>query len=175
MNFPFRIIVIDTHGKRCKLYSIDKEDSALNEASKFLINQRNTDSADFLRLKERVDNIRNRHGARTNFFKHEGTESDMVYALHAGAKNRGYMELNRLRWYCIRLSERCLILGNGGVKHVRKTQDDKFLKEKEYDMRWVDRVIEAAIQNRELEVDIDGIIHGDLHFTKQRIERYEIR
>jgi len=174
MNFSFRIIVIDIHGKRCKLYSIVKEESELNEASKFLINQRNTDSADFQRLKERLDNIKSRHGARVNFFKHEGTESDLVYALHAGARKRGYLELNHFRWYCIRLSERCLILGNGGIKHVRKTQDDKFLIEKEYDMRWVDRVIEAAIKCGELEVDIDGTLHGDLHFTIQRIERYEI-
>jgi len=68
----------------------------------------------------------------------------MVRALHAGAKKDGYLQINALRWYCILLSRRCVIFGNGGVKKVAKTQDDEHLHEKEKEVRWVDQCIEAA-------------------------------
>ncbi|TVQ81039.1 MAG: hypothetical protein EA358_01210 [Flavobacteriales bacterium] len=172
MNFPFRIIRLGYINKRCQLYTIVKETSELTEASKFIRNPKNAKSDDFDSLKTRLENIKTRHGARKSFFKPEGKDDGLVFALHAGKKVQGYLTLNDLRWYCIRLSERCVILGNGGIKHVGKTQEDVFLKEKEGDMRFVDRVIEMAQKNEELIEDSFGNLQGDLNFSAERIENY---
>jgi hypothetical protein len=172
MNFSFRIMRLGDSNKRCQLYTILKEDSDLTEAVKFVRNPKNTKSEDFDRLRLRLENIKTRQGARISFFKPEGNDDSLVFALHAGKKVSGYLSLNDLRWYCIRLSERCVILGNGGVKHVGKTQDDNFLTEKEGDMRFVDRVIEMALKKRELTEDSAGNLKGELTFSKERIEEY---
>lgn len=172
MNFSFRILVLDDTCRRCKLYTIAKDGYEFSEAIKFIINERNKSSEDFERLKVRLHNIKNRHGARIHFFKPEGTESYLVQALHAGSKKQGYLQLNHLRWYCIRLNEKCIILGNGGVKQVAKTQDDSFLMDKERDMRWVDRCLAMAFKKGEIATDDDGFLVGDLNFTKQRLEDY---
>jgi hypothetical protein len=172
MNFTFRIIRLGERNKRCQLYTILKDDTDLTEAAKFVSNPLNTKSDDFGRLKSRLENIKTRQGARISFFKPEGKDDSLVFALHAGKKVSGYLSLNDLRWYCIRLSERCVILGNGGVKHVGKTQDDNFLTEKEGDMRFVDRVIEMALKKQELTEDSAGNLKGDLIFSKERIEDY---
>lgn len=144
MNFPFRIERFGGKNRRCQLYTVIKDENDLAEASKFLQNQRNTDSEDFARLSDKLKKIKSQLGARIGFFKPEGREYDMVHALHAGIKKQGYLQMNHLRWYCLRLSERCVLLGNGGVKTDQRTQDDPHLTEKESDMRWIDRVLTVA-------------------------------
>lgn len=175
MNFTFRILVLDDTCRKCKLYTIVKDGSELNEAIKFINNDRNKSSEDFERLKARLDNIKNRHGARISFFKSEGSELDLVHALHAGAVKQGFLQMNHLRWYCIRLSEKSVILGNGGVKHVAKTQDDTFLLEKEHDMRWVDTCLAAALKNGDIQIDDVGNLLGDLNFTYERLDNYGLQ
>lgn len=171
MNFSFTIIRLGDRNKRCQFYSIVKKGEELHEASKFITNERNQSSADFERLLQRQALIKNRHGARWSFFKDEGKDNSLVKALHAGAKRKsGYIEQNKLRWYCIRLSERCVIFGNGGVKQVRKTQDDAHLTEKESDMRWVDRCIEAATKAGDLDEDENGNLLGRLDFNLKEVE-----
>ena len=115
MNFSFRIIRLGNINNRCQFYTILKDRDEHSEANKFLQNERNKKSADFDRIKVRLKEIKNRFGARIGYFKTEGQENDLVYALHAGTRKQGYLQLNKLRWYCVRLSERCVILGNGDV------------------------------------------------------------
>ena len=175
MNFPFRIIRLGRKNKRCQFYSIVKDNHELTEAAKFLNNNRNQNSSDFKRLLSRQNYIKNRHGARINYFKPEGTQKDLVYAFHAGAKKRGYLQINRLRWYCIRLSERCVIFGNGGVKEVGKTQEDDHLNDKESDMRWVDRCLEEAFKAGDMGEDVDGSLYGIMDFNEEGIEKYGLQ
>lgn len=176
MNFPFTIIRLGGKNKRCQYYSIVKDGEELDEASKFLNNDRNRKSPDYNRLQTRFKKIKDRNGARWYFFKDEGKDDSLVKALHADKKRKaGYLEQNNLRWYCIRLSERCVIFGNGGVKHVGKTQYDTHLDDKESDMRWVDRCIEAAWNAGDFEEDDYGNIHGIMEFNKEVIERYGLQ
>lgn len=172
MNFSFQIKRLGSYNKRCQFYTIVKDDDELTEAVKFLNNKRIQNSPDFNRLLSRQKNIKNRHGARINYFKPEGTQKDLVYAFHAGAKKRGYLQINRLRWYCIRLSERCVIFGNGGVKEVGKTQEDDHLNEKESDMRWVDRCLDEAFKTGDIGEDADGNLRGIMDFNEEVIEKY---
>ncbi|MEX2410800.1 MAG: hypothetical protein WD607_05405 [Candidatus Paceibacterota bacterium] len=175
MNFSFTIIRLGGNNRRCQFYSIVKEGEELDEAAKFLQNVRNQESDDFNRLKVRFTTIKNKTGAILEFFKDEGAQKSLVKALHAGAKRDGYLQVNSLRWYCIRLSKQCVIFGNGGVKHVGKTQQDDHLREKENDMRWVDKCIEAAQRSHDLELDEHGNLIGIVEFNKEVIENYGIQ
>jgi len=175
MNFSFQIKRLGSSNKRCQFYTIVKDDDELTEAVKFLQNVRNQKSDDFNRLKKRYNTIRNKTGAIFEFFKDEGAQKSLVKALHAGAKRDGYLKVNSLRWYCIRLSKQCVIFGNGGVKHVGKTQQDSHLKEKEADMRWVDACIEAAQRYGDLNVDDSGNLYGIMNFNEETIENYGLQ
>lgn len=174
MNYSFTIKRLGGSNKRCQFYSIVKDGEELHEASKFIANKRNQNSPDYIRLLQRQKLIKDRHGARWSYFKDEGKDDSLVKALHAGTKRKsGYIEQNNLRWYCIRLSERCVIFGNGGVKHVGKTQEDTHLNDKESDMRWVDRCIEAATKAGDLGEDEDGNLSGRMDFNlKEAFEDY---
>lgn len=177
MKFSFRIIRLGERNKRCQFYTILIEGEEMSEVSKFLSNERNQKSPDFNRLQTRFKKIKDRNGARINFFKPEGPDNiyNLVYALHAGKKKQGYLQINKLRWYCIRLSERCVIFGNGGVKEDAKTQDDSHLEEKEAAMRWVDRCIDAAWKAGEFEEDENGSLYGTMNFDEEVIERYGLQ
>lgn len=176
MKFSFTIKRLGGKNKRCQFYTIVKEGEELSEASKFLNNQRNQNSPDFKRLRTRKKNIKDRHGARWYFFRDEGKDDSLVKALHAGKKKKtGYIEQNNLRWYCIRLSERCVIFGNGGIKHVHKTQDDEHLEEKELEMRWVDRCLDAASKAGDFGEDENGNLYGEMKFNKEVFEDYGLQ
>lgn len=58
-------------------------------------------------------------GALERFFRPEGGIGDSVAALP--------LEGGKLRLYCLRISEQILVIGNGGVKTVRRYEDDKLL------------------------------------------------
>ena len=83
-----------------RFYSKFIEDAQLNQ--------------DLLRIVQLVDKIAN-EGALERFFRPEGKMSDSVVALP--------VLRSKLRLYRLRLSDRILVLGNGGVKthgHMRK-------------------------------------------------------
>lgn len=53
------------------------------------------------------------------YFRREGKYADRVYALPTDS--------GRLRLYCLRLSDKILILGNGGIKATRTYNEDSEL------------------------------------------------
>ena len=54
------------------------------------------------------------------YFRPEGKLSDSIVALP--------VVQSKLRLYCLRLSNKILVLGNGGVKSTRRYEDDATLK-----------------------------------------------
>ena len=65
---------------------------------------------DLLRIVQLVDRIAD-EGALERFFRPEGKMRDSVVSLP--------VLRSKLRLYCLRLSDKILILGNGGVKNSR--------------------------------------------------------
>lgn len=175
MKFRFQIVRLGTQNKRCQVYTIVKDGESMTEAAKFMMNERNKNSSDFGRLATRLKKIKDRVGARIGFFKPEGKQYDLVHAFVANNKKQGYLDTNDLRWYCIRISEKCIILGNGGVKQVGKTQEDDHLTEKEQDMRWVDECLDSAFRNNELNTDYKGNLKGTLEFDDAFIDYYGLQ
>lgn len=78
-------------------------------------------------------------GAFERFFRPEGKMSDRVCALP--------VLKSRLRLYCLRLSDKILILGNGGVKATRTYDEDDMLKGYVITLQNFDKLITEGVKN----------------------------
>lgn len=99
------------------LFSEESETEYERFYSKFIEDaQLNTD---LLRIVQLVDKIAE-EGALERFFRPEGKMRDSVVALP--------VLRSKLRLYCLRLSDRILVIGNGGVKNSRTYEEDDSLR-----------------------------------------------
>lgn len=71
-------------------------------------------------IKKMVDDC----GARENLFRLEGKNIKAIPLCVEQRRRRG---VGTLRLYCIRISERILVIGNGGIKKVMKYEEDPVL------------------------------------------------
>lgn len=63
-----------------------------------------------------------------------------------------------LRLYCLRISERILIIGGGGVKKVQRFEDDAVLNGIVIGLRTVERKIKAAVRKSGIDMeDFEGM------------------
>ena len=108
-------------GDNCTIYTLqflrDTESEFEKFVSKFIDNAEY--SEDYTRIAAFVKRIA-RTGAQERYFRPEGKMSDSVVALPVTS--------SKLRLYCLRLSDKILILGNGGVKSTRTYDEDSVLK-----------------------------------------------
>lgn len=66
-------------------------------------------------------------GAKENLFRYEGGNiKAMPLYVELPGINR---KIGKMRLYCIRLSDKLLILGNGGVTTANKYEEDSFMKD----------------------------------------------
>lgn len=98
---------------------------------------------DFERLLNIIGRIAD-FGAFERFFRPEGKMSDRVCALP--------VLKSRLRLYCLRLSDKILILGNGGVKATRTYNEDDTLKGYVITLQNFDRLITEGVKNGSISV-----------------------
>lgn len=85
-------------------------------------------------------------------FRREGKETDHVSALP--------VYKNRLRLYCLRMSDSVLIVGNGGIKRSRTYEQDENLNGYVIDLQNLDRLLSADIKKGRVsleDADLDGI------------------
>lgn len=106
-NVPFYTIQFseESETEYERFYSKFIEDAQLNK--------------DLLRIVQILDKIAD-EGALERFFRPEGKMRDSVVALP--------VLRSKLRLYCLRLSDRILVLGNGGVKNSRTYEEDDSLR-----------------------------------------------
>lgn len=119
MNEVELILLNDT--ENCTVYTIQFSANSESEYERFynkFINDAKLNK-DLLRIVQMVDRIAER-GALERYFRYEGKINDSVVALPV-------LE-NRLRLYCLRLSDKILILGNGGIKKSRTYEEDDSLR-----------------------------------------------
>ncbi len=112
------VLVNDTD--KCTIYTIqfsEESESEYRFYSKFIKDAQM--NQDLLRIVQLLDKIAE-EGALERFFRPEGKMRDSVVALP--------VLRSKLRLYCLRLSDRILILGNGGVKNSRTYQEDDSLR-----------------------------------------------
>lgn len=96
-------------------------------------------------------------GVQDRFFRFEGRSYDRVHALPA------YLESSRLRLYCLCISSKVLILGNGGIKETQTYQEDPYLNKCVETLQKID--FEIRMRENRKEITIKGTqLHGDLSF-----------
>ena len=72
-----------------------------------------------------------------------------------------------MRLYCIRLSDRLLILGNGGVTTINKYEDDPFMKDCVEKLRHLEKQLRKEVWKA-------GTDYDDFKTVKQIIETITI-
>ena len=119
------------------LYSIWFVNDEESEFHKFL--QKFKDNAelnkDYQTILHALDRII-ANGAFERNFRYEGKMNDNVVALS--------IESKRLRLYCLRISDRILIAGNGGVKNTRTYNESEELSGYVMDLRKFDELLKQA-------------------------------
>ena len=107
-------------GGNCTIYTLQFLRDMESEFEKFITKFRDDAeySEDYARIAAFVTRIA-QTGALERYFRNEGKMSDSVVALPVTS--------SKLRLYCLRLSDKILVLGNGGVKKTRRYEDDPIL------------------------------------------------
>lgn len=108
-------------GEKCTIYTLQFLRDTESEFEKFISKFKDNAeySEDYVRIAAFISRIA-RSGALERYFRPEGKISDSVVALP--------VLFSKLRLYCLRLSDKILVLGNGGVKSTRTYDEDETLK-----------------------------------------------
>lgn len=97
------------------------------------------------------------NGDLERYFRYEGKFGDGVSAIP--------IETSNLRLYCIRLSDKILIFGNGGIKDCATWQESESLSDYEETLVDTSRFISSRLSNGTLYI-VDKEILGNLNFTR---------
>lgn len=127
------------------LYTIIFENDDMSEFSKFLT--RFKDNGKLQRdyqiilyaLKKILEN-----GVLERYFRREGKYTDRVYALP--------IDSGKLRLYCLRLSDKILILGNGGIKATRTYNEGSELNGYVMDLQRFDALLKEAEKDGSIQI-----------------------
>ncbi len=135
---------------RASLYTIVFENDDMSEFSKFL--SRFKDNGKLQRdyqiilyaLKKILEN-----GVLERYFRREGKYTDRVCALP--------VDSGKLRLYCLRLSDKILVLGNGGIKRTRTYNEDSELNGYVMDLQKFDALLKEAEKDGSIHVEETAI------------------
>ena len=135
------------------MYTIQFTGEELSEYEKFV--QRFKDSAELKRdyqiIIYALSKIAN-NGALERYFRPEGKMNDNVCALP--------VDSGKLRLYCLRITDKILIIGNGGLKTTKTYEESEELLGYVMDLQKFDKLIKSEVANGSLtisETGIDGI------------------
>ena len=143
----------DDEGQACTFYTVRWEDAEQSETDKFLLkygdksNEYYEQTLELARLI--TEAIGNRYGATDDFIDRT---KNKAHALPPKPK-KSPTEIQSLgihfplRLYCYRISEKLLILFNGGVKTARTDQESKDLSTKFYELQSFVKRIEEALRD----------------------------
>lgn len=144
-------------GDKVSLYSPRFEGEEYTEFEKFIIAHKDCNPTDIQILIRRIDIIK-QNGADDRYFRYEGTKRDRVMALPS------HLDTATLRLYCLNISHKILVLGNGGVKTTQTYEEDPHLHKCVQTLQKID--IEIKKNERQQIVTIIGTnLIGPLTFT----------
>lgn len=135
------------------LYTISFENDNLSEFAKFMTNFKDNARLQrdyqiiLLALQKILEN-----GALERYFRPEGKLNDGVCALPISS--------GKLRLYCLRLSDKILIIGNGGIKDTKTYNENNELNGYVIDLQKFDALIKEAVKDGSIsieETEIKGI------------------
>lgn len=147
-------LILVNEAKNCTLYTIQFLTENESEFEQFY-NKFKDDvelNPDLMRIVGFLGRIAD-FGALERFFRPEGKMSDHVAALPVVP--------SKLRLYCLRLSDKILILGNGGVKKTKTYEEDDELSGYVITLQNFDKLIK------------EGTANGAIVVTENKIETSE--
>ena len=135
----------------CTMYTIQFLSDDKSEFEKFISKFRNNaelnqDFQDIMRFVEQI--LAN--GALEKYFRREGKMSDSVVALP--------VLKSKLRLYCLRLSDKILIMGNGDVKNSRTYEENNTLQGYVIDLQKFEQLLKKEIHSGNVEITEKEII-----------------
>ena len=135
---PFRLTDV------ADIFSIKIDGKECTELQEFIITFRNINNNNLLDdyeqiIKSRAEIANN--GVKENFFRPEGKIHDRVCAIPLLTSYR-QKQNGTLRLYCIRVSDKLLIVGGGGIKMTRTYNEDEKLSEQVETLQMIDKVLE---------------------------------
>ena len=133
-------LILVNEAKSCTLYTIQFLSKNESEFERFY--NKFKDEVDFNPDLMRIVGFLNKiadFGALERFFRPEGKMNDNVAALPVVS--------SKLRLYCLRLSDRILILGNGGVKKTKTYEQDNELSGYVLTLQKFDRLIKEGVKD----------------------------
>lgn len=138
-------------GEKCTIYTLQFLRDVESEFEKFITKFRDDAeySEDYARIAAFVRRIA-KTGALERYFRNEGKMSDSVVALPVTS--------SRLRLYCLRLSDKILVIGNGGVKKTRRYEDDTILNGYVMTLQKFEEILKQEMMN------------GNVNMTESTIE-----
>jgi hypothetical protein len=147
----------DYSGNKCSIYTI-LEDNGVPKFQTFLEELGDSYFEKLVNVVGRLKSMGNSTGAVETFIKlDEGLDpNDMVCALYDEPERE-------IRLYCIRISERIMIIGGGGPKNVRAWQHDaKLTREVKY-MMTISEIVRTKMRNGDIKISTDGLkLNGNL-------------
>ena len=133
-------MILVREAKNCTLYTIQFLSENESEFEQFY-NKFKDDvefNPDLMRIVGFIGRIADM-GAFERFFRPEGKMNDRVVALPVVP--------SKLRLYCLRLSDKILILGNGGVKKTKSYEEDDELTGYVLTLQNFDKLIKEGTKN----------------------------
>ena len=133
------------------LFTICFEGESYNEFQKFIIKGRDNatlqpDLQEILRI---IQRMMQEVGFLERMFRPEGRMRDRVAALP--------LETNKLRLYCLRLSDSVLIVGNGGQKRTRTYNEDEELSGYVISLQKLDELLKTAERKGSIKIEVATI------------------
>lgn len=157
MTQKYSIELIEEH-EAVNFYSVHLDEKELSELERFF--EKFPEDCDFdedvdtiIAWLDRIGEV----GALERYFRYEGRYGDGVSAIP--------IETSNLRLYCIRLSDKILVFGNGGVKDCARWQESETLSDYVEMLMDTSRFISFRMSNGTIYI-VDKEIIGNLNFTR---------
>ena len=158
MTRRYFIELIEEH-EAVNFYSVHLEEEEISELERFFekIPEGSQYDEDIDTIIAWIDRI-GENGALERYFRNEGKYRDGVSAIS--------IETSRLRLYCIRLSDKILVFGNGGVKESKTWEESATLAQYVELLMDTSRFIQSRLADGTLYI-VDKELIGNLNFTQK--------
>ena len=150
-------IVLLEEYENVNFYSFQFEHETLSEFEKFLLTFRETHPDDIVTIMYRLERIID-DGVFERHFRYAGKVKDRTAELPS------HLESTNLRVYCICISPKILILGNGGLKTTRTYNEDAYLNNCVATLQKIDFELKSKEKTFKIYI-IDKNITGDLSLS----------
>ncbi|MCD8385298.1 MAG: type II toxin-antitoxin system RelE/ParE family toxin [Bacteroidales bacterium] len=138
-------LVVFDQSDHCTVYSLKFTSEEESEIERFYSKFKESSeyNEDFERIISVLMSMLDK-GALERLFRYEGKWSDRVCALP--------VYRSKLRLYCVRISDKIIVLGNGGVKKTQKYQEDDELRGYVVTLQTFDRLLKEGVANGSITV-----------------------